>query len=43
VNLVAPEAVAAFEDAVRESYQARFGITPQIYRCRPSAGAGDVE
>jgi galactokinase len=43
VNLVAPEAVAAFEDAIRNSYQARFGITPQIYRCRPSAGAGEVE
>ncbi|MGC9969204.1 MAG: galactokinase [Bryobacteraceae bacterium] len=42
VNLVAPEAVAAFEDAIRNSYQARFGITPQIYRCRPSAGAGEV-
>ena len=43
VNLVAPEAVAAFEGAIRSSYLARFGITPQIYRCRPSAGAGEVE
>jgi galactokinase len=43
VNLVAPKAVAAFEGAIRSSYQARFGITPQIYRCKPSAGAGEVE
>jgi len=28
VNLVAPEAVAAFEAGVREAYQARFGIVP---------------
>jgi galactokinase len=42
VNLVAPEAVAAFEAGVREAYQARFGIVPQIYRCTPSAGACEV-
>jgi len=42
VNLVAPEAVAAFEAGVREAYQARFGIVPQIYRCKPSAGACEV-
>ena len=42
VNLVAPEAVAAFEAGVREAYQARFGIVPQIYRCKPSAGAAEV-
>jgi galactokinase len=42
VNLVAPEAVAAFEAAIREAYQARFGIVPQIYRCKPSAGACEI-
>ena len=43
VNLVTPEAVAAFEGAIRDSYQARFGITPQVYRCKPSAGACEVK
>jgi galactokinase len=42
VNLVAPEAVAAFEAAIREAYRARFGIVPQIYRCKPSAGACEI-
>ena len=42
VNLVAPQAVAAFEAAIREAYRARFGMVPQIYRCKPSAGAAEV-
>jgi len=42
VNLVRPDAVEAFESGVRQAYQARFGLTPTIYRCKPSAGAGEV-
>jgi len=43
VNLLKPAAVPAFEDAIRDAYQARFGITPRIYRCKPSAGAGEIK
>jgi galactokinase len=43
VNLLKPAAVPAFEDSIRDAYQARFGITPRIYRCKPSAGAGEVK
>ncbi|HBY58676.1 MAG TPA: galactokinase [Solibacterales bacterium] len=43
VNLVAPDAVAGFESAVRTAYQGRFGIEPKFFECRPSAGAGEVK
>ena len=42
VNLVAPDARERFESTISEAYQQRFGIWPEIYECRPSAGAGEV-
>ncbi|HWQ55359.1 MAG TPA: galactokinase [Bryobacteraceae bacterium] len=42
VNLMRPEAAGAFRDAIAAAYQKRFGVVPQIYPCRPSAGAGEV-
>ena len=42
VNLARPEAAAQFETTITTAYRERFGITPQIYRCRPSAGAGEA-
>jgi galactokinase len=42
VNLVRPDAVAAFELAITAKYQARFGLTPTIYRAKPSAGACEI-
>jgi galactokinase len=42
VTMLRPDAVARFGDAVARAYQRRFQLTPQIYACRPSAGAGEV-
>ena len=42
VNLVRPESVAEFSARITGAYKARFGITPSVYPCRPSAGAGEV-
>ncbi len=42
VNLVEPTAVQEFRRAIAAAYEARFKITPQIFECRPSAGAGPV-
>jgi len=42
VNMVRPDAVLRFQAVISEAYQSRFGLTPDIYPCRPSAGAGEV-
>jgi galactokinase len=42
VNLVRSDAVLRFQAAVSHAYQKRFSLTPDIYPCRPSAGAGEV-
>jgi len=42
VNLVRPEAAGEFRTRIGAAYQDRFGLTPQIYLCRPSAGAGEI-
>jgi galactokinase len=42
VNLLRPEAVEEFKTVVQRSYQARYGIEPQVYLCEPSAGAGEI-
>jgi galactokinase len=42
VNMVRPEDVQKFQTAICDEYQTRFGLTPEIYPCRPSAGAGEV-
>jgi len=41
VALIKPELVETFESEISRAYHARFGIQPQIYRCVPSAGAGE--
>jgi galactokinase len=43
VTLVAPEAADAFQKSITAAYQQRFQITPVIYPCKPSAGAGAIE
>jgi galactokinase len=40
VNLVAPEAVAAFRIALAAAYMEKFGIEPIFYDCEPARGAG---
>ena len=42
VNLVRPDAAPAFREQMARAYVQRFGVTPRIYPCRPSAGAGEV-
>ena len=42
VNLVAPAASAMFEREIANKYQARYTISPQVYRCRASAGASEI-
>jgi galactokinase len=42
VNLVSPGYVDDFRGQIEEAYTKRFGMTPQIYRCIPSGGAGEV-
>ena len=42
VNLLAEETVAGFERAIRDVYQARYGIDPPVFVCRPAAQAGFI-
>lgn len=43
VNLMSPTAEGPFRERIRRSYEANFGRTPEIYECRPSAGASAFE
>jgi len=42
VNLVAPAAVDAFEQTMKEAYKERFNIDPNIFRCIPGPGAAEI-
>jgi len=42
VNMIRPDAETGFRQAITEAYRKRFGITPAIFVCRPSPGAGEV-
>jgi galactokinase len=42
VNLVRPDAAVKFRRGLAEAYHQRFGLTPEFYSCRPSAGAGEI-
>jgi galactokinase len=42
VNLIAPDRVEAFESHISQAYGRAFSKEPQIYRCQPAAGAGEV-
>ena len=42
VNLVEPGQAADFRIAISATYSARYGITPEIYRCRPARGASEI-
>jgi galactokinase len=43
VNLVDPAAEDRFRFEMARMYSDRFSVHPQIYRCRPSAGASEVD
>jgi galactokinase len=42
VNMMRPDAAARFREAVSRAYSERFEVVPQIYPCKPSAGAGEI-
>ncbi len=42
VNLVNPDDVVHFRDRISRTYRDKFQVAPQIYECRPSAGAGPI-
>ncbi len=42
VTMLDSDAVARFREEIARAYEKRFQIMPQIYECRPSAGAGEV-
>jgi galactokinase len=42
VNLLRQGAGARFRAAISRAYQERFSITPQIFECQPSSGAGEI-
>jgi galactokinase len=42
VTLLRADAAAAFEAQISAAYQARFGVTPSVYACRPSDGAAEL-
>jgi galactokinase len=43
VNLLRQGAGERFRHEISSTYSQRFGITPQIFDCRPSGGAGEVK
>lgn len=42
VNLLRPDVAPQFKSVVAQAYRSRFGLTPEFYPCRPSAGASEV-
>jgi galactokinase len=42
VTMLRSDAAAGFRDEISRAYEAKFNITPKIYDCRPSPGAGEV-
>jgi galactokinase len=43
VTMLRPDAVPRFGQEMARAYQRKFQATPQVYPCRPSAGAGEVQ
>src|SRR5262249_47764345 len=42
VNLVDPATSARFEREIASKYEEQYSIRPQVYRCRASAGASEI-
>jgi galactokinase len=43
VNLLRRGAGDRFRHEILRAYEERFGVTPQIFDCRPSGGSGEVK
>jgi galactokinase len=42
VTMLRTDAAASFREAIARAYEHQFGVTPRIYSCEPSEGAGEV-
>jgi galactokinase len=42
VTMVREDAAAAFAASIAQAYEGKYGVTPRVYPCKPSAGAGEV-
>src|SRR4051812_9984876 len=42
VTMLRSDAAGRFREEISRAYEAKFNITPKIYDCRPSTGAGEV-
>jgi galactokinase len=42
VIMVQPDSAIQFQAALSHAYQGRFDLTPEMYPCRPSPGAGEI-
>jgi galactokinase len=42
VTMVREDAAAAFAVKIARAYEGKYGVTPRIYPCKPSAGAGEA-
>jgi galactokinase len=42
VTMLRRDAVGRFGEAISRAYKERFDVTPRVFECRPSAGAGGV-
>jgi len=42
VPLLRAEAAASFQASIARAYAQEFGVTPRVYSCEPSEGAGEV-
>jgi galactokinase len=42
VTMVEAERAAAFREEIAAAYQDRFGVSPTVIECKPSAGAGET-
>jgi galactokinase len=41
VTMLRPESAPAFRERIERAYQSRYQVTPLVYPCHPSAGAGE--
>ena len=41
--MLRPDTVPAFSREIAQAYQNQFAVTPAIYPCKPSTGAGEVK
>ena len=42
VSMMRPAAAPLFREKIAKAYEGKFGITPRVYECKPSAGAGEL-